>query len=139
MSRRVKTWEEIESDFRSMNAMSCKPNFARLPKDWITDENQSVKWNREQVELNNQDYQKSVKELNAKKNKARDAVYEDIYKKIQDEVRYDISRESAIKIWNYAYAEGHSCGWNNIKICLDNIIDLVSEVLYEQYHRMVVY
>lgn len=79
---KVKTWEEIESDFYHMNNMSCKPNFTKLSKGWITDENQSVKWNREQVELNNQNYQKAVKELNIKKNKARDNVYEDIYKKI---------------------------------------------------------
>lgn len=136
---KVKTWEEIESDFYHMSNMSCRPNFSKLPKGWITDENQTVKWNREQVELNNQNYEKVFKELNAKKNKARDNVYEDIYKKIQDEVGHDISRESAIKIWNYAYAEGHSCGWDNVKVHLDEIIDLVSEVLYEQYHRMVVY
>lgn len=132
MSRRVKTWEEIESDFRSMNAMSCKPNFTRLPKDWITDENQSVKWNREQVELNNQNYQKAVAELNTKKNKARDEIMEDIYIKIEDEVGHGISRNSAIKIWNYAYAEGHSSGWMNIKVYLEEIIDLISDILGEQ-------
>ena len=132
---KVKTWEEIEDDFRRMNSMSCRPNFTKLPKGWITDENKSVKWNREQVELNNQNYQKAVKELNIKKNKARDNVYEDIYKKIQNEVWHDISRESAIKIWNYAYAEGHGCGWNNIKCCLDEIIELVSDILDEQCHR----
>lgn len=126
---KVKTWEEIEYGFRRMNNMSCKPNFKKLPKEWIIDENQSVKWNRDQVELNNQNYQKVVKELNAKKNKARDSVYEDIYKKIQDEVGHDISRNSAIKIWNYAYTEGHSCGWMTIKTYLDEIIDLVSDVL----------
>lgn len=132
---KVKTWEEIEDDFNRMNAMSCKPNFTKLPKGWITDENQSVKWNREQVELNNQNYQKAVKELNAKKNKARDAVYEDIYKKIQDEVGHDISRQSAIKIWNYAYEKGHAYGWIDIKNCLDDIVDLVSDILDEQYRR----
>lgn len=132
---KLKSWEEIEDDFRRMNSMSCKPNFTKLPKGWITDENQSVKWNREQVELNNKNYQKAVKELNTKKNKARDNLYEDIYKKIQYEVGYDISRESAIKIWNYAYEEGHSCGWINIKSYLDEIIDLVSDILDEQYRR----
>lgn len=85
--------------------------------------------------MNNQNYQKSVKELNTKKNKARDALYEEIYKKIQDEVGHGISRKSAIKIWNYAYKEECSWGWNDIKIYLDNIIDLVSDILGEQYHR----
>ena len=128
----MKTWEEIESAYYHMNNMSCKPSFTKLPKGWVTDENQSVKWNREQVELNNSNYQKAVKELNIKKNNARDAIYEDIYKKIQDEVGHGISRQSAIKIWTYAYAEGHSCGWVNIRIYLDEIIELVSDILDEQ-------
>lgn len=129
---KIKTWEEIESDFHHMNNMSCRPDFRKLSTGYVMDENQSVKWNREQVELNNQNYQKAVAELNIKKNKARDAVYEDIFKKIQHEVGHSISRNSAIKIWNYAYAEGHSCGWMNIKAYLDEIIDLVSEILDEQ-------
>lgn len=129
---KVKTWEEIEDDFRRMNSMSCKPNFLKLPNGWITDENQSVKWNREQVELNNQNYQKAVAELNTKRNKARGAVYEDIFKKIQDEVGHNLSRNSAIKIWSRAYDEGHGCGFQNIKSYLEELIDLISEILDEQ-------
>lgn len=129
---KVKDWEEIEKAFDEMNRMSRKPNFAKLPNGWITDENQSVKWNREQVELNNQNYQKAVAELNTKKNKARNEIMEDIYIKIQDEVGYGISKNSAIKIWSYAYEEGHSSGWVNIKSYLDDIIDLISGILDEQ-------
>lgn len=129
---KVKTWEEVEDDFRCMNSMSCKPNLTKLPKGWITDENQSVKWNREQVELNNQNYQKAVAELNTKKNEALDAIYEEIYKKIQDEVGYGISKKSAIKIWNHAYSEGHSCGFYTIRSYLEELIDLISEILDEQ-------
>ena len=129
---KVKTWEEIEAGYRRMISISLKPNFTKLPNGWITDENQSVKWNREQVELNNRNYQKAIAELNTKKNKARDKIMEDIYIKIQDEVGYGISRTSAIKIWNYAYAEGHSSGWMNIKCYLDEIIDLISDILDEQ-------
>lgn len=126
---KVKTWEEIEDDFRRMNSMSCKPNFTKLPKGWITDENQSVKWNREQVELNNQNYQKAVVELNTKKNKMRDIVLNDIYKRIQYHVGHNLSLNSAIKIWNCAYKIGHESGLHEIKYHLDEIVDLVSEVL----------
>lgn len=129
---KVKTWEEIEGDFRLMEFMPCRPDFTKLPEGWITDENQTVKWNREQVELNNQNYQKAVAELNTKKNKARDVVYEDIFKKIQDEVGHNLSRNSAIKIWSRAYDEGHSCGFHTIKCYLEELIDLVSEILDEQ-------
>ena len=112
--------------------MSCKPNFTKLPKGWITDESQTVKWNREQVELNNRNYQKAVKELNTKKNKARDKALEEVYKKIQYEVGHNLSRNSAIEIWSRAYDEGHGCGFPIIKCYLEELIDLVSEILDEQ-------
>lgn len=64
---KIKTWEEIESDFHHMNNMSCRPDFRKLSTGYVTDENQSVKWNREQVELNNQNYQKAVAELKSKR------------------------------------------------------------------------
>lgn len=90
---KVKTWEEIEDDFRRMDSMSCEPNFTKLPNVWITDENQSVKWNREQVELNNQNYRKAVSELNTKKNKMRDTVLNDIYERIQYQVGHNLSKK----------------------------------------------
>ena len=126
---KVKTWEEIEDDFRRMDSMSCKPNFTKLPRGWITDENQTVKWNREQVELNNQNYQKAVAELNTKKNKMRDIVLNDIYERIQYQVGHNLSLKSAIKIWNYAYEIGHGFGFNEIKCHLGEIMDLVADIL----------
>lgn len=133
--KKIKTWEEIENDFKRMNVMSCKPNFKKLPKGYIIDENQSVKWNRDQVELNNQNYLKAVAELNTKKNKARDDVLYDIYIKIQDEIGHGISLNSAIKIWDYAYDQGHGCGIPDIMIYLNDLIDLVSDILGEYDRR----
>ena len=124
----VKDWDEIQREFETMEKMSCKPNFRKLPKDWVTDENQSVKWNREQVALNNQNYDKAVAELNTKKNKARDSIMEDIYLFAQDEVGCDLDKESAKEIWAYAYDKGHSYGIREIKIHLDEIIELVSGI-----------
>lgn len=125
----VKDWDEIQREFETMQRMSCKPNFSKLPKNWVTDENQSVKWNREQVELNNRNYEKAVAELNTKKNKVRDSIMEDIYLLIQDEVGCGLDKESAKDIWEYAYAEGHSSGFYGIKPCLYEITELVRGIL----------
>lgn len=129
---KVKDWDEIEREFKEVNSMSCKPNFPKLSKNYVTDENQSVKWNREQVELNNQNYQKAVVELNTQKNKARDNVLNDIYKRIQYQVGHNLSTKAAIKIWNHAYEEGRDDGFAYIKCCVDELIDLVSEILTAQ-------
>lgn len=84
------------------------------------------------MELNNRNYQKAVADLNTKKNKARDDVLNDIYNRIQYQVGYNLSLNSAIKIWNYAYEIGHGFGFHEIKCHLDEIMDLVSEIFDEQ-------
>lgn len=129
MKTMAKGWDEIQREFEAMQKMSCKPNFSKLPKDWVTDENQSVRWNREQVALNNQNYDREVARLNTEKNKARNSIMADIYLLIQDEVGCGLDKESAKEIWAYAYDKGHSYGIREIKIHLDEIIELVSGIL----------
>ena len=81
------SWEDIQNEFDIMNRMSCRPvGLQKVPGNHIFDEDQSVKWNREQVELNNKKYQSEVARLNTEKNKARDSVYNLIIEKIQYEV-----------------------------------------------------
>jgi len=93
----TKSWENIQLDFELMQKMPTKPSFRKLPKDYITDEDRSVKWNREQVEINHQKYQEEVARLNREKNKVRDTINKDIYKKIQEMVGYEISEKAAKK------------------------------------------
>lgn len=129
--KEVKSWDDISDDFDRMNNMVCKPSFKKLPKDFVTDEDKSVKWNREQVEKNNKDYQDEVARLNTEKNKARTNIYKDIYAKIQEEVGHNINEAAARKIWDYAYGKGHSYGIQEIMIYLDDIMELIKDVLKE--------
>lgn len=86
------SWEDIQNEFDIMNRMSCRPvGLQKVPGNHIFDEDQSVKWNREQVELNNKKYQSEVARLNTEKNKARDSVYNLIIEKIQYEVGHRLS------------------------------------------------
>lgn len=124
------SWEEIQNEFNSMNRMSCRPaGLSKVPGDHIFDEDQSVKWNREQVEKNNQRYRDKVARLNTEKNKARDNVLELIYDKIQYEVGHRISRKKAQAIWSFAYERGHSFGFTSIQSELSDLIDLAITLL----------
>ena len=125
----IKTWEQIKDEFEAMNQMSCVPRFKKLKSDYITDENKSVKWNREQIELNHAKYNQVVKELNTKKNKERDRIYKDIILKIRQEVGFNLDEKSASMIWEYAYSQGHSDGFSSILSWLNEIINLVHNLL----------
>lgn len=126
----VKDWHEIQSDYERMQGMSCVPSsLKKVPQNHIFDEDQSVKWNKEKVIENNTAYQAEVARLNTAKNKARDAIHEDIYRTIQSEVGYGLTREGAKKIWEYAYERGHAYGIHDIMCCLEELLVLMDEVL----------
>lgn len=124
------SWEDIQNEFDIMNQMSCRPvGLQKVPGNHIFDEDQSVKWNREQVELNNKKYQSEVARLNTEKNKARDFVYNLIIEKIQYEVGHRLSRKKAEAIWNRAYEDGHSFGFYEIRCRLSDLIDLAIAIM----------
>ena len=102
----VKDWLEIQSDFECMEAMKCVPiGIGKVSADHVFDENQSVKWNREQVNINNARYLQEVARLNTEKNKARDAIYEDIYRAIQAEVGHNLSRKKTNHLFHIYFSQ----------------------------------
>ena len=126
----VKDWVEIQQDFESMAAMSCVPaGLRKVAANFIFDENQSVKWNREQVEDNNSRYGQEVARVNTEKNKRRDAIYEDIYRAIQAEVGHNLSKKKAIAIWSYAYEKGHAFGFHDIMANLREVMELAETLI----------
>ena len=127
-----KNWAEIQQDFNSMAEMSCIPSgIKKLRGDHVIDMDQSVRWNQEQVRLNNEKYQEEVKRLNREKNKRRDAIYEDIYQKIQEEVGSGLTRGGAVVIWNYAWELGHAYGRSDVLSHLNDLMDMVQKILTE--------
>ena len=128
-----KNWAEIQQDFNSMAEMSCVPSgIKKLRSDHVIDMDQSVRWNQEQVRLNNEKYQEEATRLNREKNKRRDAIYEDIYQKIQDEVGFGLTRGKAITLWNYAWECGHSAGISEVLSCLYELMYLILDILSDE-------
>jgi hypothetical protein len=123
-------WIDIQSEYHEMERMSCVPaGIRKVRADHVFDENQSVLWNRKQVEDNNQRFQEEVARLNTEKNKRRDAIYEKIYKAIQDEVGHGLTRKKAVVLWNLAYERGHAYGIKEVKSYLDELMELAALLL----------
>ena len=100
-------WADIWQKYEAMENMGRNPyGFKRVPSNFVFDEDKSVKWNKEQAQKNNDDYDNEVKRLNQEKIKRKDEIYAEIYKAIQKEVGFGISEKKAAKIWEYAYDKG---------------------------------
>lgn len=124
------TEAECRPYFEALERMSCVPaGIRKVRADHIFDEERSVRWNREMVEKNNADYQAEVARLNTEKNKRRDAILEDIYRLIQEDVGHDLSRVKAQRLWAYAWELGHANGFPDVYCHLQDAIELARMLL----------
>lgn len=125
-------WDDIQSAYETVRSMSCVPKSVRKVKpDHVFDENKSVKWNREQVEINNAAYRAEVARLNTEKNKAREDVINMIIEKIQSEVGTSLSKRKAKAIWEFAYEERNSYGFYEVRVYLFELVDLAKILVDE--------
>ena len=135
MSRRsdleiFKDWQTICTEFEAMERMSCIPaGIRKVRADHIFDEEKSVRWNRKMVEKNNADYQAEVARLSTAKNKRRDAILEDIYRLIQEDVGHDLSRVKAQRLWAYAWEQRHAYGFPYVYFLLLGVVELARMLL----------
>lgn len=67
--------------------------------------------------------------LNTEKNKRRDAILEDIYRLIQEDVGHDLSRVKAQRLWAYAWELGHANGFPDVYCHLQDAIELARMLL----------
>ena len=126
----VKDWQTVQTEFEAMERMSCVPaGIRKVRADHIFDEEKSVRWNREMVEKNNAEYQAEVARLNTAKNKRRDAILEDIYRLIQEDVGHDLPWEKARSLWMYAWGQGHANGFPDVYYYLQDMIELARMLL----------
>lgn len=115
--------EDLTDKIRDYNEMSCKPSFSRLKTGHITDENMSVKWNREMVEQNNKEYEAVVKSLNTLKNEKREEIVNMCKDYIVQETK--ISKKKADAVYNYAY-NTFNCSMREVVDQLDDLCELVN-------------
>ena len=125
-----KSWDELRNEYLRVCEMSCEPvNIKKVPLGYIFDEDKSVRWNRQQVEINNRNYDEEVIKLKSERSERMSVVLEDIYTAIQEDMSCEISREQAEIIWCYAYDMGHSGGAYEIFSQLDVLIGFVESLL----------
>lgn len=116
-----------------INLIKTKPCFNEklLPSDYITDENQSVVWNREQVVI----YNEKIKELKMRDSKYNqildsmliDAVIEDTT--YSNSIFDGIPKEAFKRIWSKAWEDGHAYGYHEVISYFNDEMDLFEDIL----------
>lgn len=103
------------------------PTVVPLKDSYIFDENQSVKWNRKQVETHNSDVKRQKEEYNSEERKA----YNLFAESLKAAIAYDtgLSLEKAEIIYTKAYDDGHCDGYRSVIIHASDLCDFVTELM----------
>lgn len=117
----IKSQQGLINAYYEVKRIPCKPDMAYLHDNYITDEDKSVKWNREQVALNHKEYDRQVANLQEQKDKATSDLMHEIHDYVSDKVGVNLSNQSAEQIWQYFCRSGLSG--------LDAICELIGTVI----------
>ena len=107
------------------NRFSCKPVRRKMKTGEVIDENKSVKWNRDQVCKNNEEYEDEVNRLNTEKNNRLSEFQANCFSYIMQET--GVSLERAKKIYWYIYNEKHYYGLYDCIASLDDLLELFKD------------
>ena len=120
----VISYSEIESKIRA-NIYDTKLHMpTRIPyrQGYVFDENQSVKWNREEAERREAQYHADLKEYRDDCNRLDREFMNDVISYIEDRTG---KHEQAVQLFNYAYREGHDTGYGDVLTIADEILDII--------------
>lgn len=94
-----------------------------MKEGYITDEDKSVKWNREQVQNNITEYHNKIDAYHQEGNRVYALFEQDVINYIKKVYNF---KEEAIKfLLGEAWEEGHSVGLDSVIVKLEDLIELV--------------
>lgn len=117
--------DDISSKYRNGdydNKMESPYSLRKYREDYVFDEDQSVKWNREEVIRKNKKVQDKKDTYKAESSRLQNQLNDDIIKAIMFE--YGFNEEQAQIINGHAYDKHHSSGYYEILNCLNEICDI---------------
>ena len=122
--------DELRTMYEGAYCMKMKPDLLRSYKEgYVFDENKSVKWNREEVERLNGEYDEECKRLRSLRNSKIDEVENEIFKYISNETGLSIDKSKLV--WKYLYEKYHAfC--SDLFDNLETLTELIYEVTRDQ-------
>lgn len=124
------TFDTIMDTMRNPNFF---PNYPKddsaklLPNDFIFDENQSVKWNKQKVQQHNELAQQAKKIYRDKINEIDRWFSQQVQEAIQNEIH--VSEKVASIIFNQAYEDGHANGYHEVVLYAQRYCEFIQSIL----------
>lgn len=103
------------------------PKEKKLNENHIFDENQTVKWNRDEVNRYNESIDKQLQEYDNSEHSGNNNFQEDVIAYLIEE--YGFNKEMASKVFYKAYEDGHSCGYSEVLTYAMDYGEFVDEVI----------
>lgn len=94
-----------------------------MKEGYITDENKSVIWNREQVDINKENYKSALNAYRKRSNEVHSLIRQDVINIIIRELH--CTEQAADLLFNKAYESEHSEGWEAILYEIENLVDTI--------------
>lgn len=120
-------WCDILTSWDKMNSMPTRPSYPKLAEGTVIDEEESVRWNREEVERRNAVREQEIIDLRNAKKGVQDNLEEEIIHKFAKE--YDVPTESVKKIYSYAFLQDHAYGIRDVINTAENLIELFKDII----------
>lgn len=120
--------EDVRADFNKITKFSLTPDpnvFSKYPKGYILDENQSVKWNIEEVNRQNELYRLEKERLRDVYHEVENAAHATARTYIIQETQMNPKQASIL--WNFVYDKYHSY-IGDLLDNLDEYIDLMVRI-----------
>lgn len=115
--------EDSHTSYNRYNVEAIRPNIKHVPKGYIFDEDKSVKWNREQVEAHNQEYDRAMKKYHKDLQSGYKNFWTDLRQAIQN--GYKFTEAQANVILDHISRVG---AYEDLERA-EELCDIVSEVL----------
>lgn len=108
-----------------------KKDVEKMKDTYVTNENKSVKWNREQVEMNKQKYKQELDAFVQEGKDLRDLFFKDLLGVLM--VGFEFTEKASNYLLNKAWDEGHSEGLESVVQELADLIEIVQD--FNKYNK----
>lgn len=123
-------WEDIRAEIYDPNFLPKYPDretIRILPDDYVFDENQSVKWNKDKVKEHNETIRKVEEDYNYKLGKVNETFQHWVQQAIQNEIH--VSEAVALIIFNRAWEDGHANGYHEVVHYAEEYCEFIKKIL----------